>query len=174
MSAASLLSIGSYERVNGSWPTQLPELTPQEAVSAARRLYRFGVGRRFEGSVRVTSGNRYTWTRRGVLYVNPEKGWTHLVHDLSHYAHRRKNPHLKPHEGHAWLEREMIEHVISRGWLDGKLKREQKPSVNPTVGRYTRLCERIERWERKLQRAQTALKKLRKSKARYDRLRESA
>jgi hypothetical protein len=82
--------------------------------------------------VKVTTGNRETWVRRGVFYVNPnnrttlQPGWHDIVHSVSHYCHRRMFPRHKPHDGrgtHAWIERTMIGHVVNLGWLEGKLKR---------------------------------------------------
>lgn len=95
-----------YERVNGSWPEKVPALTKDEAIPAAKRLYRKAFGKAFKGKWKLTSGNRYSWSRSGVFSVNwtgrevtlDEKtgkfipwgsGWKDLVHDMSHYAHRQ-------------------------------------------------------------------------------------
>src|ERR1051325_3538871 len=95
-----------YIRVNAEWPPDLPPLTPQEAVSAAKRLYRFGTKKPWGRAIKLTSGNRHTWARYGVLYVNPDQGWRSLVHDMSHLAHRRLRPSLSGHDWrHAHLER---------------------------------------------------------------------
>jgi hypothetical protein len=55
-----------YHSVNSRWPEGTHEgrdlrPSPQEAVAAARRLYRFAMKKPFPGKVRITSGNRYTW-----------------------------------------------------------------------------------------------------------------
>jgi hypothetical protein len=164
-----------YGSVNGAWPPDTNDgrdlkPTPQEAMSAARRLYRLGTGRAFRGRVRLTSGNRYTWVRRHVLYVNPDcrrGGWHELVHDLSHYCHRKVHPRNKPHAGtHAWIERNMIQHVVESGWLDGKLKRPAKEKPDVRQVRQKRVLAAINKWEAKRKRAETALKKLRRQ-ARY-------
>jgi hypothetical protein len=170
-----------YERVNERWPAEVPPLTPEEAVKAAKSLYLCAIGKRFTGTVSVTSGNRYTWIRGSEMVVNPDKketiggGWAALVHDLSHYAHRKFNPTIKPHsKEHARLELKMVNHVIKSGWLDGKLKPKKKVKVEPTKGeerlvKYQRVLDSIKRWEAKAKRAETYLKKLNRTKRALER-----
>lgn len=166
-----------YTRVNGAWPEQLPELTPIEAIRAARRLYRFVKGRTFPAhNVRLTSGRRYTWIRRSVMFVNPNghengsrRGWESLVHDLSHCLAQ----HLNHGGEHARLELRMIKEVIRRGWLDGRLRdkpKVDKPKADPRAVKYARVLASIERWEKKLTRANNALKKLNRQAKRYARI----
>jgi hypothetical protein len=66
----------------------------------------------------------------------------------------------------------MIEHVVSSGWLEGKLVRlkVEKPTPDLKAIRYERITAGIRRWEIKLRRAENALRKLKRQKARYDRL----
>jgi hypothetical protein len=160
-----------YFAVNTTWPRSTPVLTADEAVKAAKRLLRFALKRTFE--VKVTSGNRHTWVRYGILYVNPENGWHDLVHDLSHFAHQRLHPGERPHSRrHASLERRLVKEVLTRGWLDGRLKkavRLPKPKPDPRVVAYDRILVRIANWERKAKRAETALKKLNRQKKRFER-----
>jgi hypothetical protein len=94
-----------------------------------------------------------------------------LVHDMSHYVHSRKNPD-KPGHGmhHAWIERSMIEYVVRSGWLEGKLKKPEKPKQPLTQIRSTRILERIKKWEAKERRAKEALKKLRRQAKYYKRV----
>jgi len=169
-----------YQSVNGAWPDgDLPVPTSQEAISAAKRLYRLVMKRPFKGKIKPTSGRRYTYIRRGVMFVNANGhhfgGWRDIVHDLSHYCHRRLYPRHKPHGGkgtHAWIEREMIEHAVNSGWLDGKLKRPDKAprERNVIAERQARILARITAWESKRKRAETALKKLRRQAKYYDRV----
>lgn len=165
-----------YARVNGEWPAgKLPELEAGEAVSAAKRLYRFGMGKAWTGPVRLTSGRRFSWVSRRVLVVNPEGGhgrggWRDLVHDLSHYVHSQVNPGKAPHDPrHARIEAEMIGLVLSRGWLEGKLRRPTAPKVSAAEKRAAAVRKRLAAWEAKLRRAETALKKLRRQAAYYER-----
>ena len=162
-----------YQSVNGAWPETVPTVTAQEAVPAAKRLYRLVMKRPFRGRVRVSSGNRYTWIRGGVMTVNPDRGWQSLVHLLSHYCHRKLWPKHKPHDGrgtHAAIEREMITHVVASGWLDGALKRPDKEKPDPREVRQARVLARIVAWDSKLRRAQNALKKLNRQRAYYETL----
>jgi hypothetical protein len=110
-----------YHSVNGAWPEGTNDgrdlkPTPQEAISAAKRLYRLAMKRPFRGKVELTSGNRQTWMRCGVLYVNPDEqdrwrgggGWHELVHSMSHLCARKLHPNAKPHDPqHVFLEKEM-------------------------------------------------------------------
>jgi hypothetical protein len=159
-----------YRRVNAEWPDAIPPLTPREAVSAAKRLYRFGMGKAWNGSIKLTSGNRHTWIRYGVFYVNPDQGWHALVHGISHAVHFRLHPRLSGHDWrHAHLERSMVNLVISKGWLDGKLRRPVKPKPPLREVRHQRILTRIKGWEAKRKRADNALRKLVKQKAYYER-----
>lgn len=169
-----------YERVNAAWPGHIPPLTADEAVRAARRLYRFAFRRPWKGKVIATSGNRYggiRWIRKGgavvgrALVVNPDRGWHNMIHILSHYA--APGSHGRDH---AIMERRMIHEVVRRGWLDGKLKRERAPvqARDPRAERYQRVMARIERWEQKKRRAENALRRLNRTRRYYERLQESA
>lgn len=170
-----------YRRVNDQWPDQLPKPTPEQAVNAARRLYRWAMGHTWTGPVRVTSGNRFTWISRGVFNVNPDHrghggGWQALVHDLSHYCwwsanHGQEKAHDK---GHAKLELAMIKQVIKRGWLNPQPEAVKEKAPPPTKDqirgdRYERLKAREMSWVRKERRAQNALKKLRRQMRYYER-----
>jgi hypothetical protein len=163
-----------YERVNATWPRPIPQLTAEEAIRAAKRLYRFGMKRTWRGPVRVTSGNRYTWIRRGEMVVNPSHGWHGLVHLLSHYCHHRNSTVFdKPHgRKHAQLEIRMIKEAIKRGWLDGKLKSEPKVKAKPPTpnDKLERLRLREKRWITRTKRAATALKKIRRAITRLEKI----
>lgn len=157
-----------YSRVNATWPKDLPALTAGEAERAARRLYRFVLRKTYVGRVHVSSGNRYSAVRYGSMTVNPSRGWKDLVHELSHSL----RPDL-PHSGdHARLEIRMAKEVLRRGWLSGSLKDEPEAPAAPADKRRKRLEQLLSgvvRWERKLSRAQNALKKLRSKLRRLER-----
>lgn len=130
-----------YDSVSARWPDTLPPLTPEEAISAAKRLYRFGMkGVKYATRFfrwKATSGRRSTWPRNGVYYVNPNSrnhgGWGGLVHDISHYVHRQRHPRARPHDiRHEILEREMVDYVVRSGWLDGRLRKREKPASAPS------------------------------------------
>jgi hypothetical protein len=170
-----------YHAVNGQWPEGTNagrdlKPTPQEAVSAAKRLYRFALKKPFRGKIKMTSGRRYTWIRRGVMYVNPDcrgQGWHELVHDLSHLFTHRLFPNAKGHgPQHAFLEKEMIAHVVNSGWLDGKLRSKvrEKPPRDVHAERLARLDASTKRWTTKLRRAETALRKIARQRARLARV----
>lgn len=173
--------MAKYQSVNGAWPEGTNEgralkPTPQEALSGARRLYRKAFGRPFKGKMKLTSGGRYTYIRRGVFYVNPDQdghggggGWHEIVHGISHYACARLHPKAPGHgPQHAWIERELIEHVVNSGWLEGKLRRPEKPKGDPKAERHARVLARIIAWERKKRRAETALRTLARQRRYYE------
>lgn len=161
-----------YSGVNGTWPAELPPLTGQEAIAAAKRLWRFALKRPLRVTRwQVTSGNRRNRILAGK--VNPDRGWHDLVHHISHRVHYRLHPGAKPHDGmgrHAFIERELIQHVVESGWLTGKLRRPAKPKpvVDARAVRYGRVLARITAWEGKAKRAENALKKLRRQRAYYE------
>lgn len=157
-----------YQRVNAAWPAAMPPLTGEEAVRAFRRLYRFGRGRTLASKVGVTSGRRYTGWAAGQYWVNPERGWHHLVHVLSHLCEPSGH-----NSAHARMELRMIKEVVRRGWLEGRLRSpERAPSapVDVRAVRYGRLLEREVAWRRRAKRAATALRKIRVARRRYERL----
>jgi hypothetical protein len=168
-----------YRRVNAAWPAKVPPLTADEAVRAARKLYRFAMGYTWRGPVRVTSGRRYTWIRHGVLVVNPEHGWKGLVHLLSHYCHDRSvGADEQGHNAaHARAELRMIKEVIKRGWLAGTLVPKPKPAPVPIdkhAEKVARTEAAIKRWTTKQKRAETALRKLRRRLRALERVRTVA
>lgn len=175
----------SYEKVNALWPEgtkdgRMLKPTPQEAISAARRLYRFVLKKKWTGKIKVTSGNRYSYIRGGVMYVNPDwrgsgnwhegGGWHELVHMLSHSFAQRKYPNASGHGSlHAEVEYDMTEYVVKSGWLLGKLKRPEKASIDPKLAKRESVERRLKAWETKRKRAETALRKLRAQQRRYER-----
>jgi hypothetical protein len=172
------LEKGLWDRlVNSKWPNDTTIPTEQEAISGAKRLYRKAMSQPWRGSVKITSGNRYTRIRGRVLFVNPnqkdgtERGsWEKIVHSISHYAHRRLNPNDAPHSSRqAYIERDLTDYVLTQGWLDGKLKRHEKPKEDKDVVsiRYQRILAREASWEKKLNRAKNALVKVRKESRAY-------
>jgi hypothetical protein len=179
MTATEVIPVpAKYHSVNSRWPAGTndgmdlkPE--PEEAMRAARRLYRFVFKRPFRGKMKLTSGNRRTYIRQGVFYVNPDchcGGWHEIVHDISHYASVRLFPNAPGHgHQHAFIERELVKYVVENGFLDGKLKRPARAAPTPSdrrQARVDRLDERIARWDSKLRRAQNALRKLSRQRRR--------
>lgn len=168
----------AYEQVNRQWPETVPALDPEEAVAAAKRLYRFAMKRAWRGKWKTATGNRLTWPRSGTFYVNParrnvldtESGWRDVVHLMSHWCHHQLHPNAPSHGSlHRTLEKDMIEYVIKSGWLDGRLKPRVTPAVSKIDVRHKNVLAGIERWSTKLKRAQTALRKLNKQRKYYER-----
>lgn len=168
-----------YERVTACWPEGEHRLTPEEMIKAAKKLYRFAMGRPWglRMDVKQTSGNRRAFDIwRGEVCINTERamnGAYGLVHAMSHYCHRELNPSVRPHGAvHARLEMAMIKEVVKRGWLDGTLKVKPKPAAvkpDPRQVTYDRILAGIERWEKKENRAKNALKKLRRRASYFER-----
>ncbi len=175
----------AYERVNGAWPAVVPPVTDREAITAAKRLWRFGVKEAFDGAVRVkklrgrsvelvVTGDKHLRIKR-VMYVDPRHGWRGIVHSMSHRVHSRLHRHsatFKSHDTrHHFIEKEMVEHVVRSGWLDAKLRRPEKPKVkvDPRRARLERIEAKAKRWEAKQKRARNALAKLARQRAYYER-----
>jgi hypothetical protein len=161
--------------VNSVWPSDMPIPSAKEAITGAKRLYRRAMGRPFKGKVVVTSGNRYTWVRRGVMYVNPNsrwgrKGWPEIVHLLAHYCHSRKHPNARPHDHRELdMEADLTRYAIASGFHLGKLKRPEmakKPKPDLKTSRRQAAEAALKRWQTKQKRTETAIKKYRR-KIRY-------
>jgi len=72
-----------------AWPAgTLPTLTRDEAIRAAKRLWRQAVGLSWPGEWVAGIGNHRTRRRGNRFVVNPRGGWPELIHDLSHSAYR--------------------------------------------------------------------------------------
>lgn len=163
--------------VNSRWPADLPIPSEKEAIAGAKRLYRRAMGKPFRGKVVATSGNRYTWVRRGVMSVNPNRsnawrpkaGWPDIVHLLAHYCHRRKYPGVRPHDHRELdLESDLTRYAIEHGFHEGRLKRAsaERPAVSRKEKGQAAAIAGLARWQAKLKRAQTAVRKYQK-KVRY-------
>lgn len=168
------MSADQYQRVNGAWPEgPLPELTGPEAKRAARILFRKYAEEPLNRTIKIGTGRRRTWVRHGVFVCGIGRGWKTFIHDLSHYAHRRLGG-KRPHDGgHAQIERFMIEHVVSNGWLEGKLKRDPppaRPKTDPKIRRAAKAKSDLERWLRRAKLAATKIKKLKRRVAYYQKI----
>ena len=158
----------------------LPIPSDQEAITGSKRLYRKFMGRSFKGEIKIISGNKYTRISGAVMYINPNRksrygwhlgfsgGWEQIVHTLSHWIGHRKFD-----EGHGtkqlWLEAKMTKYVLKNKFYLGALKSKKKIVVkDPVVERAKSVERRIVKWETKLKRTQSALKKLRKQQRYYE------
>lgn len=185
-----MTTIADYYKnhVNNRWPQEasMRDMTAEEAVRAAKRLYRYILKRPWKGPVKVVKatvrGRYHTWIHRGVLRVVPLNGWRDLVHDLSHYCYGRLHPGAKPHDRpHGAMEARMIDYVVQHGWLAGKLRPKPKlvalpvgavlvdAKANARAYKRARAEAAVERWQSKLKRAERALRKARRRLAYYSR-----
>jgi hypothetical protein len=166
--------------VNNRWPDDVPIPSEQEAITGVKRLYRKAMGKPFRGKVVITSGNRYTWGRGGVIYVNPNRrgawpraGWPDIIHLLAHYCHRRKHWDKRPHHyTELLLEADLTKYAIEHGFHEGRLKRKakaEKPKPNRQAKAHQAAVEGLARWQRKLKRAETGVKKYRQKVRYYER-----
>jgi hypothetical protein len=159
----------------------MPIPSDKEAIAGAKRLYRRAMGRPFRGKVVATSGNRYTWIRRGVMHVNPNRRWGHpqpgwpdIVHLLAHYCHSRRRPNDRPHSRHELdLEGDLTRYVVKHGFHEGKLLRPVKPAKpkpdRQTVA-YQRSVAALKRWNTKMKRAQTGVRAYQTKVRRYEKV----
>lgn len=166
--------------VNERFGGERPVLSPEESILAARRLYRHAMGKAFDGEIKLTSGNRNTWVRRGVMSVNPNHrgrgGLREIIHGISHYAHSRLHPKDAPHSSRqVHLEGELVEYALSHGFLDGSLKRLKREPVAPEAKpdkvqlKYARMVKRRDRWMAEAERAKRLLAKAAKEVREYER-----
>lgn len=158
-----------YSRVMGkAWDDvsdkQMRNVWENHAKSYVRAFWKQEVGRKFPYKIRIGSGNRNTWLQGSVFTVNPDAGWSDINHDMSHFIHWRKTG-LSHQGGHMSVERDGAA-LIRRRFLE-----EGPPPVKPQEDliekRAASVDRRIVGWEKKLKRAKTALKKLKKQKRYY-------
>lgn len=178
MRSGTVRDPGLWNRlVNERWDGVQPVLSPEDSIKAAKRLYRHAMGKPWTGPVKLTSGRRYTWVRRGVLIVNPDmpqfscRGLRAMIHDLSHYAHARLHPSDAPHSRRqAQLEGKLVTYAIKSGFAEGRVRRigpEPKPKVEPdpkppvdrVVQKYARIAARRDRYAAEVERLTRLLAK---------------
>lgn len=158
-----------YGRVMGkAWDgvsgKQMRNVWPTHAKSYIRAFWKSQTGRKFPYKIRIGSGNRDTWLSSGVFTVNPDQGWHDINHDMSHFVHRRMTG--KAHAGgHMSRERDGAALIRKRFLEEGPPP--VKPKENLIEKRAASVDRRIVGWEKKLKRAKTALKKLKKQKRYY-------
>ncbi len=171
---------GLWDRlVNDRFGSAQPILSPQESILAARKLYRHAMGKAFPGEVTLTSGNRYTWVRRRVLVVNPDKrerdarGLRAMIHDISHYCHSRLHPNDSAHSPRqARLEGKLVTFALAKGFTEGALKRDPPaPKAKPDIvqQRYARMVNRRDKYAREMERAKRLLAKAEREVREYGR-----
>ena len=179
---------GLWDRlVNERWGGVQPVLSPEDSIKAAKRLFRHAMGREWAGPVRLTSGRRYTWVRRGVLVVNPDmpqracRGLRAMIHDLSHYAHSRLHPSDAPHSRRqAQLEGKLVTYALNAGWLNGEVRRigpapqpkaepAPKPPVDKVVVKHARMVARRDKYRAELARYERLLAKAEREVRDYQR-----
>lgn len=157
-----------------AWPAVVPPLTAQAAALAARRLWRFSLGYKFEGVIRITSGNRratsFGWAgNKREIAINPSKGWREFIHDISHDLDFVANGESKHGKHHARFEAKLVREVLKRGWLN-----DAPPAVRiaPSLDdrrrdKLSRIEARLVSWQRKQERAKRAIAKLTKQQRYY-------
>lgn len=167
--------------VNSRFGSDRPVLSGPESIKAARKLYRHATSKTWTGPTALTSGNRITWIRSGVLTVNPNwsrgnGGLREIIHAISHYAHRRLHPNDAPHSiRQARLEAKLAKFALRAGFLDGKLAakpKAEKPKPekpDPIRQRYQRMVNRRDKWAAELERSKRLLAKAEKERRAYER-----
>lgn len=154
-------TLTTYDDVNSAWGgAALPPVTRVIAVAVHAKLVRKFGGRDW----RPTRRGRRCWAApKGSDTRHPRaNGIPRMVHDASHYVFAKLHPTFLTHSAaHAKLEKQMIEHVLAKGW---HLPKPAKPKPTPEDRRALALARTeaaIKRWTTKAKRAATALKKLR-------------
>lgn len=164
--------------VNDKWNGEQPVLSGEESIKAAKRLYRHAMKKPWNGEIRLTSGNRFTWVSRGVLSVNPDnrrqgvRGLRSIIHDISHYAHARLHPQDAPHSRRqAQMEGRLVTYAIKSGFLEGKLKSKAQPKAKPDLvkQRYAAILARRRKWEETIAKATRLRAKAAREQREYER-----
>lgn len=159
-----------YRLLNSQWPATIPPMTDRDVRFAARVLFRLVIGRKFRGKLVVKHQGR-SYMHPAKIVGNARRGWHDVVHDWSHQAHGYLYPNETGHGPHqAFIERKMVEEVVKRGWLTGRLNKPKPEKSKPDVRgqRQAAVLKKLAKWQTRLKRAKTAIKKLEKQKAYYE------
>jgi hypothetical protein len=173
------MSDDRYAPVEKIWSAQpIPPITRIEAERAARALVRH-FGRKSLGAVDgqlcdMTGPREIDRSWISLEGGRRDKGWPHMVHDLSHRIWRKRHPRFKPHtKGHDVLERELAEYVVAKGWLNRTLL----PKAKRKLTREEKMAKKLVHAEKMLvkweQRAKLARTKIRKYKREVTRRRRA-
>lgn len=143
--------VNPYAEVNSRWPDVLPAITVVEAARASRKLVRhFSEGQIHRARYTTRPGRRWATARPT---SSTTKGWHRLVHDVSHAVWSALSPASRNHNrGHAELELAMVEYVLAKGWLDGRLRTAEKKPVSLDARRAKRtlhLAAQVAKWTRR-------------------------
>ena len=160
--------VKSYDLANSILPKELPYITYEEANKAAKLLARkFGKlkdaapirYRNYPTNIRI----RKCWVCLSGDSSTLNKGWRRLIHDMAHRLFKYRNPNLPDHcKLQADFEADMVTYVNQSGWLNGLLKPKVQPKLSNDEKRnikIIRLKQNILRWETKIKRGNTYLKK---------------
>lgn len=170
-----------YDPIGQVLPEITPPITRVEAARAAAKIYkRFGKAElrpvpreRPDGTtpklgpIKFNGRARVCWASTKPVRGTGAKGWPRLIHDVSHSIFERRHPNFRAHDGgHATLEREIAEYVVTQGWMAANPLRPQpkaKPSKDAARAlRLARIEAAILRWQAKQRRAENALRKLKR------------
>lgn len=150
----------------GSTPAQRRNVHPNLAMNFVRAFYRQIMKKPFPYELRIGTGNRRTWCKWGVFTVNPDQGWHDINHDMGHWLERQMTGGAHTDQ-QLRLERDGAT-LIVRKFLRDEPYVEPKKARNRVAERAARVEAGIKRWEAKLRRASTALKKLKKQQRYYE------
>jgi len=152
----------------GSTPEQRRNVHPNHAKSYVRAFWKQETGRKFPWKLRVGSGNRRTWRDSYGFTVNPDQGWHDINHDMSHFIERQKTGGAHTNQ-HVRLEGAGARLIVRR-FLSDEPYVDKKKERDHVAERAARVDAGIKRWDAKLKRAATALKKLKRKKRYYDKV----
>jgi len=171
-----------YKECNSIFPKELPPITFEEAEKAYKLLVK-----KF-GKLKDASPSRFSnmkirrWRKVGdkvwktkvrkcwialsgdVSFLS--RGWRRLAHDISHMVYRYRNPKARFQHSfqQAELELEIINYIISQGWLSGSLKSKViiLTKSDKRQQKIDHLQKLINKWQRKQKIANTFIRKYHK------------
>jgi hypothetical protein len=151
-----------------STAAQRRNVHPNLAKSFVRAMWKQEMGGKLPWRIHIGSGNRRTWMNDYVFTVNPDQGWHDINHDMGHFIERRGS-------GGAHTDNQVRLEAAGARLICRRFLRDE-PYVDPKKGRdhvairAVQVDAGIKRWDAKLKRAATALKKLKRKKRYYDKV----
>ena len=160
-----------YDVVPAQLPAELPALTRANAERVRDALVaQFFHGNQLSPPWWVTRDVRRVWlSPKPTRASNSDKGLGRLIHDVSHAWFGRVYPHKRAHDPlHVVYERDVAAYVaanLTRLVKPPKIK--AKPTARERgVNRLEQVLASLGRWQSKERRAQNAIKKLNRERAR--------
>jgi len=144
--------------------------TRAEVERAIKKLYRFGLGTRFDGTIKFSRGDTWSYQHGEDpdIFVGTRCSWSDVVMMMSRIvACIYYREQALPGEGKLdKMELKLVREVIKRGWMGGKLadivvtRTPEQAAIERYEAKVKALNKRLAAWQAKHKRAANAMRKI--------------